>query len=60
MWEIPNAMLNFQLSEGFSLWEDPDFVYLKRGEEIVACFRITQTSPAQADILRAIENLISK
>jgi len=38
MWEVPLEKLKVQLPPGFSLKEDPEFVYLFYGEERVAIF----------------------
>ena len=60
MWEVSKEKLNFELPEGFSLWEDPHRVYLKKGEEIVASFDITPTSPTPEEILKVIAELSRK
>jgi hypothetical protein len=60
VWEVPKEKLNFDLPEGFSLWEDEHFLYLKEGTEIIARFLIGAKSPLPQDILSFLERYSKK
>ena len=60
LWEIPKEKLNFDLPEGFSLWEDEHFLYLKEGTKIIARFLIGAKFPLPQNILSFLESYSKK
>lgn len=53
MLKVPSEVLLFELPEGYELYEDLEFLYLKAGEKIIAKFPLASATPSV--ILKAIK-----